>query len=249
MPHVNVRVEGGVAIVVLCRAKVNALDEPTIDELKDRFHELEADDAVRAVVFSGEGKFFSFGFDIPGFLGHSKPDFSRFLAKFTDLYTYLFTYPKPVVAALNGHTVAGGLMLALACDRRSIAEGMGKVALNEIAFGSSVLAGSVEMLRFAVGNRNAEKILYTGAMYLPEDALRLGLVDEVCLAEELLGKAMAAARELGGKSQPAFQSMKRLLRGPVAEEMRRHESASIVEFINIWYSEATWRNVQEIRIR
>lgn len=248
MPHVNVRVEGGVAAVFLCRGKVNALDEPTIDELKDRFRELEADEAVRAAVFSAEGKFFSFGFDIPGFLGHSKPEFSRFLTKFTDLYTYLFTFPKPVVAALNGHTVAGGLMLALACDRRFMTAGKGKVALNELAFGSSVFAGSVEMLRFAVGNRNAEEILYTGAMYLPEEALRLGLVDEVCSGEELLGKAMAAARELGGKSQPAFQSMKRLLRGPVAEEMRRRESASITEFVDIWYSEATWRNLQEIRI-
>ncbi len=249
MPHVSVRVEGGAAAVFLCRGKVNALDEPTIDELKDRFRELETDGAVRAVVFSGEGKFFSFGFDIPGFLGHSKPDFSRFLTKFTDLYTYLFTYSKPLVAALNGHTVAGGLMLALACDRRFMAAGKGKAALNELAFGSSVLAGSVEMLRFAAGNRNAEEILYTGAMYLPEEALRLGLVDEVCSGEELMGKAVAAARELGRKSQPAFRSIKRLLRDPVAEEMRRREGASISEFVEIWYSEATWRNLQEIRIR
>jgi len=249
MRHVSVSIEGGVAVVVLCRGKVNAIDEPTIDELKDCFRELGADEGARAVVFSGEGKFFSFGFDIPGFLGHSKPEFSRFLTKFTDLYTYLFTYPKPVVAALNGHTVAGGLMLALACDRRFMTAGKGKVALNELAFGSSVFAGSVEMLRFAVGNRNAEEVLYTGAMYFPEEALRLGLVDEVCPGEELLGKAMAAARDLGGKSQPAFQSIKRLMRDPVAERMRFRESASIEEFVDIWYSEATWRNLQEIRIR
>lgn len=249
MPHVIIRVEGEVAVVVLCRGKVNALDEATIDELNDRFRGIEADEAVRAVVFSGEGKFFSFGFDIPGFLGHSKVDFSRFLTKFTDLYTYLFTYPKPVVAALNGHAVAGGLMLALACDRRFMAAGKGKVALNELVFGSSVFAGSVEMLRFAVGNRNAEEILYTGAMVLPDEALRLGLLDEVCPGEELSGIAMAAARELGAKSRPAFRSMKRLLRNPVAEEMRRRESASIGDFIDIWYSEATWRNLQEIRIR
>ena len=249
MPHVGVRVEGGVAAVVLSRGKVNALDEATIDELNDRFRETEEDEAVRAVVFSGEGKFFSFGFDIPGFLGHSKPEFSRFLTKFADLYTYLFTFPKPLIAALNGHTVAGGLMLALACDRRFMAAGTGKAALNELAFGSSVFAGSVEMLRFAVGNRNAEEILYTGAMYLPEEALRLGLVDEVCSGDELLGKAMNAAREFGGKSRPAFQSMKRLLRGPVAEEMRRRERASIEDFVDIWYSEATWRNIREIRIR
>jgi enoyl-CoA hydratase/carnithine racemase len=249
MPHVRVRIDDGVASLFLCRGKVNALDEATIDELGDRFRELEADETVRAAVFSGEGKFFSFGFDIPGFLGHSKPEFTRFLTKFTGLYTYLFTYPKPVVAALNGHTVAGGLMLALASDRRFLAAGTTKVALNEIAFGSSVFAGSVGMLRFAVGNRNAEEILYAGAMLLPEEALRLGLVDDVCPGEELLGKATAAARELGGKNPPAFRSVKRLLRGPVAEEMRRREGTSIAEFVDIWYSEATWRNLREIRIR
>ena len=237
------------AEVLLGRGKVNALDEPTIDELNKRFRELEADEGVRAAVFSGEGKFFSFGFDVPGFLGHSKPDFSRFLLKFTDLYTYLFTYPKPVIAALNGHAVAGGLMLALACDRRLLVAGTGKVALNELAFGSSVFAGSVEMLRFAVGNRNAEEVLYSGAMYLPEEALRLGLVDEVCSVGELQGKAMSAARELGGKSPPAFRSLKRLLRGPVAEEMRRREGASITDFLDIWYSEATRRSLREIGIR
>jgi 3,2-trans-enoyl-CoA isomerase len=249
MQYVNVSVEGEVAVIVLCRGKVNAFDESTVDELNDRFHELEADEAVRAVVFSGEGKFFSFGFDIPGFLAYSQSDFSRFLTKFTNLYGYLFTYPKPVVAALNGHTVAGGLMLALACDRRLMAAGKGKVALNEIAFGASVFAGSAEMLRFAVGSRNAEEVLYTGAMYLPEEALRLRVVDEVCPGEELLEKAMRVARELGGKSQPAFRSMKRLLRGAVAEDMRRRESASIGEFVDIWYSETTWRNIQEISIR
>jgi enoyl-CoA hydratase/carnithine racemase len=86
-------------------------------------------------------------------------------------------------------------------------------------------------------------------MYLPEEALRLRVVDDVCPGEELLEKAMRAARELGGKSQPAFQSIKRLLRGTVAEDMRRRESASIGEFVDIWYSEATWRNIREIGIR
>ena len=135
MRHVSVSVEGGGGSCSLPR-KVNAIDEPTIDELKDCFRELGADEGARAVVFFRGGEVLLFGFDIPGFLGHSKPEFSRFLTKFTDLYTYLFTYPKPVVAALNGHTVAGGLMLALACDRRFMAAGKGKGGAERFAFGS-----------------------------------------------------------------------------------------------------------------
>ncbi len=249
MTNASVRIEEGTASVVLCRGKVNAIDEPTVDELGRCFRELESDDTVRAVIFSGEGKFFSFGFDIPGFLGYAKEDFIRFLTKFTGLYTYLFTFPKPVVAALNGHTVAGGLMLALACDRRIMAAGSGKVALNEIGFGSSVMAGSVEMLRFAVGSRRAEEVLYSGAMFLPEDAHRQGLVDMICPAERLRGNAVAVAREIGGEDPSAFQSIKGLLRNPVAEEMRRREAASIREFVEIWYTDSTWKNLREIRIR
>jgi len=66
------------------------------------------------VVLTGRDRFFSFGLDIPEFLSYSKPDFIRFVTKFADLYTYVFLYPKPVLAALNGHTIAGGCMLATA---------------------------------------------------------------------------------------------------------------------------------------
>jgi 3,2-trans-enoyl-CoA isomerase len=71
---------------------------------------------IAAVILTGSGKFFSFGFDIPEFLAITKEEFTEYLANFTDLYTYLFLYSKPVIAALNGHTMAGGCMLALACD-------------------------------------------------------------------------------------------------------------------------------------
>ena len=137
----SVCVDGEVAVLVLSRGKVNALDEPTIGELEDRFRELETDEAVRAVIFSGEGKFFSFGFDVPEFLAFSKEEFTAYVTAFSGLYTYMFLYPKPLVAALNGHAVAGGCMLALACDGRVMAAGNAKIALNEITFGSTIAIG------------------------------------------------------------------------------------------------------------
>jgi len=234
---------------MLNRGKVNALDGELVDQLRAELRKHEIDTAVKAIILTGANKFFSFGFDIPEFLSFKKEDFVAYLENFTDLYTYLFLYPKPVVAALNGHAMAGGCMLALACDYRVMVNGNAKISLNEIGFGSSVFAGSVEMLRFCVGSATASTILYSGAMYTAEEAQRLGLVDELASEQELTVIATQAASNLGSKYPPAFASIKALLRGSTAEQMVRREGASVRQFADIWYSEATWANLQNITIR
>lgn len=248
MNFVEVETSEGIATVVLNRGKVNALNGMVVEELKDRLNALEADRDSKAIVLTGRGKFFSFGFDIPEFLSFTKEAFTNYLIHFTNLYTYLFLYPKPVVAALNGHTIAGGCMLALACDHRVMVAGKGKISLNEIAFGSSVFAGSTEMLRFWIGSANAARVLYSGDMYSAEDALRLGLVQEVLTEDNLMAQARRIASDLASKHSPAFASIKSLLRKPIAEDMMARERASIREFVDIWYSEPTWANLQEIKV-
>jgi Delta3-Delta2-enoyl-CoA isomerase len=248
MEFVSVSVGGGIATVLLTRGKVNSLIEAVIDELSDCFHELSSDPQVKAVILTGSGKFFSFGFDIPHFMGHSKEDFTRYLTKFTDFYTELFVFPKPVIAALNGHTIAGGCMIATACDNRIMVTGKPKISLNEITFGSSVFAGSVDMLKACVGHQNAESILYSGGMYSAEQALDLGLVHQVSSEENLLADAKRVADNFANNSGQAFQSVKNLLRRPVAEEMKKREKQSILEFVDIWYSPETRAQTAKIKI-
>ncbi len=241
--------EDDIATVTLQRGKVNALNEPMIGELADTFGNLETDTEVKSIIFTGSGKFFSFGFDVPEFLSYPKKDFIRFMDKFTNLYTYLFQFPKPIVAALNGHTIAGGCMLATACDFRIMASGKGKISLNEITFGAPVFGGSAEMLRFCVGSRNAQSILYSGALYSAEEALGLGLVDQVSSDDALLEDGRKVAQELGEKDSSAFSTIKKILRKPVAEEMVKHEKDYILEFADIWYSQSTREKLKQIRIR
>ena len=248
LSFVSLSITDGIAEARLKRGKVNALNERVIDETAGCLQSLAADPDIRALILTGDGSFFSFGFDIPEFLSHSKESFSSFLKRFTGLYTYLFTYPKPVVAALNGHAVAGGCMLALACDYRIMVSGKAKISLNEIAFGSSVFAGSVAMLKFLVGGKNAQAALYDGTMYPAEMALHLGMIDQVSSQEKLLEDAREVAKRMGGKDAAAFRSIKGLLRAPVAQEMVKEEEASVQEFVRIWYSENTWKNLHEIRI-
>jgi enoyl-CoA hydratase/carnithine racemase len=248
MEHISIHKDSGIATLVLQRGKVNAINDTVVEEINSALSELEKDTTVRAVIFTGHGKFFSFGFDIPQFLSYSKKDFAQYLTRFTELYTYLFLYPKPVVAAVNGHAIAGGCMLALACDLRIMVRGKAKIALNEIGFGSTVFAGSTEMLRFCVGGRNAAQILYSGTMYTAEEAAELGLVDRVTTEDDLMAEATEAATEIGSKPAPAFHDIKMLLRGPVADQMRRREGSSIRDFVDIWYSETTRENLKDIKI-
>lgn len=248
MSFIHVSRDGEIATVTLSRGKVNALNEPMVEELTEAFQNLEKDDTVNSVILTDSGKFFSFGFDVPEFQNYAKSDFIRYLKKFTHFYTYLFLFPKPVVAALNGHTIAGGCMLATACDYRLMVSGKAKIALNEITFGSSVFAGSVEMLRFCAGSRNAQSILYSGAMYSAEEAFELSLVDQVSSETALAEDARRVALEFAQKDSSAFSCTKHLLRKSVAEEMIKREKDGILEFVDIWYSEQTWEKLKEIMI-
>jgi enoyl-CoA hydratase/carnithine racemase len=249
MRFLQLDIREGLVTVRLERGKVNALNGEVVDELATCLRSLGSDPAVRGVVLTGTGKFFSFGFDIPEFLGMARDEFAAYLRKFTALYRDLFLHPRPVVAALNGHTVAGGCMLATACDVRVMAKENAKIGLNEIGFGSSVFAGSLELLRFWVGDRRAQEIVYGGTLYTAEQALDRGLVDAVVPDGALLDEARTRLEELASRSPQAFLSIKRLLRGPVAEEIERREEASIREFVEIWYSEQTRAQLAKITIR
>lgn len=249
MDYVAIGQSGGVATLTLARGKVNALNRAVVRELTQALTSIEADGVSRAVVITGQGKFFSFGFDIPEFLSHTPQDFAQYLTEFTALCAYIFLYPKPIVAALNGHAIAGGCMLALACDLRVMVSSAARISLNEIGFGSSVFAGTGEMLRFWVGGRSATTMLYSGAMYSAEEARELGLVEMVVAESALHSAAADAAAELGAKDAAAFASIKRLLRTRLAEEAGSREAEAIREFVELWYSPSTREHLKKITIR
>jgi enoyl-CoA hydratase/carnithine racemase len=248
MGFLNVSKEEGLATLTISRGKVNALSEPLVEELDKCFQDLEADPSVRAVVLRGTGSFFSFGFDIPEFLSYSKVEFTRFLTKFGALCTRLYLFPKPLVAALNGHAIAGGCLLAMTCDYRVMVAGKAKIGLNEITFGAPMFTDGVEMLRSLTGDRNAERILLFGAMYSAGEAQAMGLVDEAAEEVHLEERAAKAALALAQKDPEPFRIVKWLLRKPVAEKMARGGEDSVREFVDVWYSETTWGKLQQIKI-
>ncbi|MCL4246163.1 MAG: enoyl-CoA hydratase/isomerase family protein, partial [Candidatus Dadabacteria bacterium] len=213
------------------------------------FREAESDDSVRAVVLTGSGSFFSFGFDIPGFMDYPKDAFRLFVTAFSGLVKYIFGFPKPVVAAINGHAVAGGCVLALTCDRRIMVSGKPRIALNELTLGVTIFTSIAEMLRFTVGARNAQRLLYSGKMCSAEDALAVGLVDEAPPAEEFEAAVASAASSLAAVSGDAFRTAKNLLRKRILGRIDRDDGFSILDFVDVWYEEETRKKLAKVEIR
>lgn len=248
MDFIQSQKSDGIVTLTLRRGKVNALNDAVIEEIRNTLGIMEHDPKVTSIILTGAGKFFSFGFDIPELILLTKEQFTKFITKFTNLYAYMFFYPKPVVAAINGHAIAGGCMLTLACDHKVMVTGKAKISLNEIGFGATVFAGSTEMLRFWVGSANATEVLYSGTMYSAEEAEKIGLVHEIVSESNLMDVAHNVASGFATKSPQTFTSMKSLLRKRAYEEMVLRENESIREFLDIWYSETTWAKLQNIKI-
>ena len=209
---------------------------------------LEADTDIDAIVLTGRDKFFSFGFDVPELLSLSEEGLRRFLTKHTALLLRLFTFPKPVIAAVNGHATAGGCMLMLACDFRIAAEGRAKIGLNEIDLGVSVFGGSAEMLRYWAGNWCAETILNEGTLYSVDKAANLGMIDAIVRPDNLMSVATGKAKEFGDKPKAAYRAIKKLMRGRLAASIAKGEQKALDAFIETWHTDEAQKILLTLKI-
>lgn len=248
MPDILLEQQEGIFIITINRGKVNAINEGLVSELSQLLDKLEVDKECNSIIITGSGSFYSFGFDIPELLSYSRKQFFKYLSDFNNLIKQIFLYPKPLISSINGHCIAGGCVIALATDYRIMNDERAKISINEINFGSTLFSSALEILKYTVGGRNAEKILLSGEMYKAEEALKYGLVDEICSKTQLHDKATEIAREYSGKDSIAFYSLKKMSRMNTMEIINRHQDYSLKEFVEIWYSKETREKLKNIQI-
>lgn len=239
MKTVQIEYRNKAAIVKLDRGVTNALDLGLIQELAEALQQLRHDSNVNSLVLSSANeKFFCIGFDIPGLFGLSKREFQTFYQAFNRACLDLFTFPKPTVAALTGHAIAGGCILALCCDYRFIAQGRKFMGLNEIKLGVPIPYPADCVLQQLVGAQIAREISYTGEFYQPERLLEMGMVDRILPLDQLLLKAVEKAQLLGAMPGEAFAMIKRSRVQVVEDQILRRLEQKERIFIESWYSSA-----------
>jgi enoyl-CoA hydratase len=212
-------IDGRIATLTVNRPdKLNALNTAVRREFAAALQELEANETVRVVIVTGAGeKAFVAGADIGEFEGRTPVDQFRVMKGF-GMVEAVDAFPKPVIAAINGFCLGGGCELAMACDIR-IASAKAKLGQPEINLGILPGAGGTQRLPRLVGLGAAYKLLYTGEMIAADEALRIGLVDEVVAPDQLKGRVRELANTIAEKSPVALQLIKEAVRASVRQPL------------------------------
>jgi enoyl-CoA hydratase len=171
-----------------------------------------------------------------------------FMQRFDAVMLRVFTFPRPVVAAIGGHAVAGGAILALACDVRVMGERTGRFGLNEVRLGVPFPASALEIARHAIPAAFVERALWEGELLDPAEALARGVVTELA-AGDVVEAACGICTRMGTMPAGAFETIKTSLKGPAVERARATLAPLRRAFVDAWYTPEARRRIGEARAR
>jgi enoyl-CoA hydratase len=157
----------------------------------------------------------------------------------------LATFSKPLVAAVNGHAIAGGAIIMLACDQRLLARGNAQIGLTEVRVGVVFPAWALEVARFATPSEHFSTLICTGRTWKPEESLARGLVDELVEPERLLDRAVEVAEEMAAIPPTAFAAAKLAVRRPMIETAQHQAALTDAALVDHWCSPDTLRHIAE----
>lgn len=239
-----VEMADAVAMVRLQVGKANAINPAFIDGTNAA---LDKASGASAIVLTGYDQFFCAGLDLVTLYEFSRGQMMAFMGQFDRLLFRLFTWPRPVVAALNGHAIAGGCILALACDVRIMARGEFRAGLNEIELGLPLPTSALEVARASVPPAFLDTLLYGGQLYGPEELNAKGIVDGLANPESILIEALEVARHLAAKPGLAFAEIKATLRRPFADRIEEAVLAATDRFVEAWFHPDARERITEAR--
>ena len=237
MPHVTVESRGSTAIVRIDRPPANAMNPELVEEIIAAAGAL-AESLPDAVVIIGRDGFFSAGLDLNIVPTLDAKGQAEMIMGINRMVAAWYGFDRPVVGAINGHAIAGGIVLALCADYR-VGSKEGKLGLTETRVGVPYPVNALAVVKAELSPPAARYLVMRAHLIEPPEALELGLVDELADPGAVLEQALAMAAELGGLPSDGYQAVKRQLRGPTLAEMRRVVESGTDPLAQSWLSAET----------
>lgn len=232
-----------VTLLRLAHGKVNAIDLELFQEL-DRLLDVLAAEEPRPIVLTGDGPAFSAGVDLFRVVRDGGPYLQAFVPQLSKSLLRLFTFERPVVAAVNGHAIAGGCILACACDRRVATTAPFKIGIPELLIGVPFPTVPLEVMRAVLPAAHLQDLVLSGRTVGPEEALRMGLVDELAAPERLVERACEVARALAAPPAEIYAIGKRQLRRPAVEAIEARAGSHDAAVLELWSAERTHARIR-----
>jgi enoyl-CoA hydratase len=232
----------GIRTLKLAHGKVSAMDI----ELGEAFIR-EMEDAnipsVKAVILTGSGSSFSAGVDLFRVLKDGPEYGRRFLPVLDNLLRAALTLPKPMVAAVNGHAIAGGCILAAACDHRIMTEGNGRIGIPELAVGVPFPALPLQIMAARVADGPLRDLVFSGRTVTIDDAKTMGLIDEKCPSGMLMDRALEVAQRMAAIPLGAFALTKEAFYTPILERTKQLADLN-ARVVDAWLQQHTYDTIR-----
>lgn len=228
------QVSNAVTVLQFDHGRVSALDLEFLLALRAELADLA--DTGAALVLTGTGSAFSAGVDLLRIIDGGSDYVAQFIPALVGAFDDLFGYQWPAVAAINGHAIAGGCVIAACADHRIMADGRGRIGVPEQLVGVPFPAIALAALRCATGDVGVADLVNSGGTHLPTEALRRGLVDEVVGEADVLDRAVAKAEQLAQIPAGTFAHTKRSLRDRYWTEVETTGRQRDAEMLELWRS-------------
>ncbi len=228
----------------LAHGKASALDLELLDALQAAFSDAENDSEVRAVILTGSGSIFSAGVDLKRILEGKQSYAKQFVPLLDQVFETQFAMTKPVIAAVNGHAIAGGCILALACDIKLMANGSGRIGIPELKVGVPFPVSAFEVLRFCLPRSALQALMYGAATHSAEEAFGQGMIDELLEPDDLMPRAVQLATEMAAIPAASFRISKQMMRYEAIGRIAKGRSVYGEQILDRWSHDATYAHIR-----
>lgn len=239
MNTIKVNIKDKVAVLQLDRGRSNAINAEMVSELSQMIQNIEKDDNIAGVIITGKEGFFSAGLDLIELFNYNESEIRAFWIDFLNLVEIMAVFKKPMVAAISGHSPAGGCVLALCSDYRIMSEGKYIIGLNEVPVGIIVPQSIFHLYSFWLGNAKAYRYLLEGKLMNTGEALESGLVDDLVSPESILHAADRQIRKYIQMEPTTWQQSKVNLRAELLSKIGVDQSEMLEIMLKQWWSPST----------